>query len=119
MFEWSFAASEFALLSLTALNLVLALLRRFQAAGLGSMVLAEIVMLLNLILAGLVVAGGEGARTSTLEYFFYGVCALLVPLAAVAWTLVQRASAGLYVYSIASFTLFVMVFRMHQIWFGA
>ena len=119
MFEWSFAlfASLFSIATL--INLVFALFRSpWMTVGLYLNAFVEVLTLFNLGLAVFSVNSGASASTSTVEYFFYAVCALLVPLAGVTFTLIERSRFGFYVYSLVSFTELVMVFRMHQIWFG-
>ena len=120
MYNFTFAAAVVVFLVLAALNLALGLVRSGRnQLGLISMAVVELTALLSLVVAVVVVNGGGAAKTSTVEYFFYAVCALLVPLAGITFTLIERNRFVFYVYALACFTLFVMQIRMHQIWFGA
>lgn len=120
MFEWSFAAAAAIFLAITFLQLLLAVLKnrgsRIAILAIGAV---ELTALANLVVGVFVVSSGQMAKTSTIEYFFYAGFALLVPLAAITFTLIERNRFAFYVYALASFTLFVMVLRMRQIWFGA
>lgn len=120
MYEFVFPTFSIAFLALTAANLLFGLLRVGRPSiGLYLVGLNLLLALGNLVLAVIAVGSGLTAKTSTVEYFFYAVCAFLVPLAGVAFTLIERNRFAYYVYSIVSFTEFVMLVRMHQIWFGA
>ncbi|MEI6590402.1 MAG: hypothetical protein WCO24_00180 [Actinomycetes bacterium] len=120
MFEWSFAAAAVVFLVTTFLQLALVLIKsRSTRISLLAIGVVELVAIANLVLGVFLVGSGQEAKTSTIEYFFYAGFALLVPLAAITFTLIERNRFSFYVYALASFTLFVMVLRMRQIWFGA
>jgi hypothetical protein len=120
MFEWSYAAAALIFLLATGLNLVLGLTRRLPArVGLASMILVELTVLATLLVGIIATSQGRLAKGDTIEFFVYVITASLVPLAGLAWTLVERNRWGSYIYALVGLTAFVMLFRMHQIWFGA
>ena len=82
------------------------------------MILVEIVVLFTLVIGVFAVASGQAAKRDTVEFFVYAITATLIPLAGVAWTLVERNRWGSYIYALVGLTSFVMLTRMHQLWFG-
>jgi hypothetical protein len=51
------------------------------------------------------------------EWWIYLVVALVLPVAAIAWALVDRSRWATVVMGVASLAVAVMIFRMNQIWF--
>jgi hypothetical protein len=112
-----FALAAFAAVAM--LNLALLLSKRFnQSVGLATMGLTELVAISTLALGIIQVSFGASAATSTVEYFFYAVCALLIPLAGVTWTFIAANRWAAAVYLVVAATEIVMLVRMHQIWFA-
>jgi hypothetical protein len=81
--------------------------------------LIEIGLLALLITAIVLVSGGQQAKTSTVEFFAYLVGALIIPLAAVFWSLVERTRWSNVVLGVSGLAIVVMLVRMHQIWTGS
>ena len=119
MFELNFLAAAAIYLLVAAFNLVLGLMRRVPASGaLASMVLVEIAVLATLVVGVFAAVSGLEAKRDTVEFFVYAITSSLIPLAGVAWTLVERNRWGSYIYALVGLTSFVMLTRMHQLWFG-
>lgn len=85
--------------------------------GLGALALVELSLLFQLA-ASIVFAnsGPDSARANLPEFFVYLAVAILVPLLAVFWALVERVFWSNYVLAVGAFTVFVMVARMHVLW---
>ena len=81
--------------------------------------LIEIGLVALLSTAIVLVSGGQQAKTSTVEFFAYLVGALIIPLAAVFWSLVERTRWSNVVLGVSGLAIVVMVVRMHQIWTGS
>jgi uncharacterized membrane protein YjjP (DUF1212 family) len=64
------------------------------------------------------VAGGARAKTDTIEFFGYLIVAMMIPLAAGFWALVERNRWSTMVLAFAAATVAIMLARMQQIWFG-
>jgi hypothetical protein len=64
------------------------------------------------------VAGGARAKTDTVEFFAYLLVALIVPLGAAFWALIERTRWSTFVLGVGALTVAIMLVRMHQIWFG-
>ena len=65
------------------------------------------------------VANGGSAKTSTVEFFAYLVGALIIPVAAVFWSLLERSKWSTVVLGVSALAIAVMLVRMHQIWTGS
>ncbi len=60
---------------------------------------------------------GNEPTGDIVEWWIYLVTALVLPVAAIAWALVDRSRWATIVMGVASLAVAVMVFRMNQIWF--
>lgn len=82
------------------------------------MVGVEISLLVQLITSIVLVASGERAVISTLEFFGYLIVALMIPAAGVIWSLIERNRWSTVIMGAAALTVAVMMVRMLQIWTG-
>lgn len=64
------------------------------------------------------VASGQRAVISTLEFFGYLIVALLIPVAGAIWALADKSRWSTVILGAASLTVAVMMVRMMQIWTG-
>ncbi|KAD3515383.1 hypothetical protein [Arthrobacter yangruifuii] len=64
-------------------------------------------------------AGGQGIAGAAWEFWGYLLTALIIPVGAVWWSLMDRSRWSNIVLSAVGITVFVMLFRMEQIWDGA
>jgi hypothetical protein len=63
--------------------------------------------------------GGEAVAGEVWEFWGYWLTALLVPVAAFWWSILERSRWSNLVLAAVGLTIFVMLFRMEQIWDGA
>lgn len=92
--------------------------RKPSLVSLGALALCELGLMTQLIWSIALVAGGARAATDTVEFFSYLIVALIIPIGAGFWALVERTRFSTMVLGVAGFTLAIMVYRMQQIWFG-
>lgn len=85
----------------------------------GALGLVELGLLIQLAVSISLVFLGERAKQDTFEFFAYLIVALMVPVGAVFWALVERSRWSTVVLGIGALTVAVMLVRMHQIWVGA
>ena len=64
-------------------------------------------------------SGGEAITGEAWEFWGYLFTALFVPVGAIWWSLLDRSRWSNLVLGAAGITVFVMLFRMEQIWDGA
>jgi hypothetical protein len=86
--------------------------------SLGSMLLVELVLLVQIVVAIVAPLAGNRPTGNGLEFWLYLITALLLPPLAVIWALVERSSRwSTVVLAVAAFAVAVMTYRMGQIWF--
>ena len=64
-------------------------------------------------------AGGEAVAGEVWEFWGYWITALLVPIAAFWWSILERTRWSNVILGAVGLTIFVMLVRMEQIWDGA
>ncbi len=116
---WFLVTQEVIAAAVGSFGLLLGMAKRKPSMiSLGALGLVELLLLIQLVLSIVLVAGGERAKTDTVEFFSYLVVALLVPIGASFLALVERTRWSTMVLGVAGFTVAIMLARMEQIWFG-
>lgn len=82
----------------------------------GSLALVELLLLAQVVIAIIAPFAGNPPSGSLLEFWVYLVSAALLPLAAVAWALLERSRWSTVIMGIAALSIAVMVWRMQVIW---
>lgn len=76
-----------------------------------------LVLLVQIVIGIVAPFTGNQPTGDIVEWWIYLVTALVLPVAAIAWALVDRTRWATVVMGVASLAVAVMVFRMNQIWF--
>ncbi|MEF2978169.1 hypothetical protein [Subtercola sp. YIM 133946] len=84
--------------------------------SLGATALVEVLLVAQLIVAIVSPAAGNPPQGDVLTFWVYMVSALLLPVAAVFWALIDRSKWSTVVLGVACLAIAVMVFRMNEIW---
>ena len=92
--------------------------RKPSLVSIGALGLVELGLLVQLISTVLMVVGGARAKGDTIEFFAYVLVAIVVPLGAAFWALIERTRWSTFVLGVGALTVAIMLVRMHQIWFG-
>ena len=79
---------------------------------------SEFGLLMQLIASITLVVLGQRAAIDTWEFFGYLIVAIMVPVGAAIWALVERNRWSTVVMGAGVLTVAVMLVRMHQIWTG-
>ncbi len=117
MTEWLYWTQIIVGSAAAGLNLILALMGRLPSlVSVGGNALVLLGLLLQLVVAAIMTAQGAPCKGDVVEFFGYVIVAILVPIGAVFWSLVERSKTSTLVLAIAPFTVVVMVARMAQIW---
>ncbi|MFB7893372.1 hypothetical protein ACFC1I_14315 [Microbacterium sp. NPDC056044] len=82
----------------------------------GSLAVVELLLLAQVVIAIVAPFAGNPPSGSLLEFWVYLVSAVLLPLAAVAWALLERSRWSTVIMGIAALSIAVMVWRMYVIW---
>ena len=116
---WFLVAQEIIASSVGAFGFLLGVAKRKPSViSIGALGLVELLLLVQFVLSIVLVTGGERAKTDTVEFFSYLVVALIVPVGAGFWALVEPTRWSTMVLGVAGFTVAIMLARMEQIWFG-
>lgn len=92
--------------------------RRPSGFSLALVAGSEFGLAMQLIATVTLVVLGERAKLDTWEFFGYLIVALMVPVAAAIWALIDRNRWSTVVMGAGVLTVVVMLVRMHQIWSG-
>ena len=76
-----------------------------------------VVLLVQIVIGIIAPFAGNQPTGDPVEWWIYLVTALVLPVAAIAWALVDRSRWATVVMGVASLAVAVMLYRMHQIWF--
>jgi hypothetical protein len=82
----------------------------------GSLALVELLLLAQVVIAIVAPFVGNPPSGSLLEFWVYLISAVLLPVAAVAWALLERSRWSTVIMGIAALSIAVMVWRMQVIW---
>lgn len=117
MIEW-FMWLQLALATLAGLLCIILGLagRKPSDLTLGATLLVELLLIVQLVVAIVAPFTGNTATGSLLEFYTYLISAILVPVAAAAWALIERSRWSTLILGVAGLGVAVMVYRMWQIW---
>lgn len=100
-----------------ALCIVLGLAgRRPSDLSVGGLVLVEVLLVAQVVVAIIAPLVGNAPTGSVLEFWVYLVSAALLPPAGVAWALVERSRWSTVIMGVGALAVAIMVWRMHAIW---
>ena len=119
MLEWWYQAQLWFGVVAGLLLVVMGLIGR-KPSGFSLALIAgsEFGLLIQLIASITLVILGERAKLDTWEFFGYLIVALMVPVAAAIWALIDRNRWSTVVMGAGVLTVTVMLVRMQQIWSG-
>ncbi|WP_022884149.1 hypothetical protein [Glaciibacter superstes] len=82
----------------------------------GATALVEVLLIVQLIIALIAPAVGNHPTGSLLEFYTYLISAILLPVGAGFWALVERSKWSSVILGVACLSVGVMLYRMLQIW---
>jgi hypothetical protein len=117
MIQW-YAVVEVAIATASGvLCVIMGLFRRKPSdLTMGAVALVELLLLAQLVIAIVAPLTGNSPTGSIVEFYIYLICALLIPLLAGFWALVERDRWSTVVLGVACLAIAVMVVRMNIIW---
>lgn len=119
MLEWWYQAQLWFGVVAGLLLVVMGLIgRKPSGFSLALVAGSEFGLLMQLIASITLVILGERAKLDTWEFFGYLIVALMVPVAAAIWALIDRNRWSTLVMGAGILTVTVMLVRMQQIWSG-
>jgi hypothetical protein len=81
-----------------------------------SLVLVEVLLLAQIVIAVLAPAFGNAPTGNPAEFWLYLIAAAIIPPLAVVWALADRTRWSTVVLGVGALAVAVMAYRMHQIW---
>ena len=119
MLEWWYQAQLWYGVAAGLLLVLMGLIgRKPSGFSLALVAGSEFGLLMQLIASITLVILGEQAALDTWEFFGYLVVAIMVPVGAAIWALVERSRWSTVIMGAGVLTVVVMLVRMHQIWTG-
>ncbi|SEB89799.1 hypothetical protein [Microbacterium hydrocarbonoxydans] len=90
--------------------------RRPSDFSVGSLALVELLLVVQVVAAIVAPLAGNPPTGDLLEYWVYLVSAVLLPIGAVLWALMERSRWSTVILGVAALAVAIMVWRMHVIW---
>ncbi|WP_372969535.1 hypothetical protein [Microbacterium sp.] len=90
--------------------------RRPSDYSVGSLALVELLLVVQVVVAIVAPLTGNPPTGDLLEYWVYLVSAVLLPIGAVLWALMERSRWSTVILGVAALAVAIMVWRMHVIW---
>lgn len=119
MLSWLYVSQLVIYVVVGGVAIILGLARQKPNLGIiGAIVFVEVALLVQLVASITLVVLGERAKQDTVEFFAYLIVALMVPVAAVFWALIEKTRWSTVVLGVGALTVAVMLVRMQQIWSG-
>ena len=120
MIESFYQFSLYANLVIGVISVFLGLIGRSPSGFTVSLAgVSEITLVIQLVIGIVLVFQGVQAKQDTVEFFAYLITALLLPVGAVFWALLERSKWSTVVLGVSALAIAVMLVRMHQIWTGS
>jgi hypothetical protein len=119
MVEWLYLAQLWFAVIAGIFSLTLGGMKKLPSLwSIGVLAIVLLGLIGQLVYSSIAVAGGANAKVDTVEYFAYLLVAIMVPIAAGFWGLVERNRSSTMILGVAALTVAVMLVRMNQIWTG-
>ncbi|CAH0157350.1 hypothetical protein SRABI98_00934 [Microbacterium sp. Bi98] len=90
--------------------------RRPSDYSVGALALVELLLVVQVIVAIVAPLVGNPPTGDLLEYWVYLVSAVLLPIGAVLWALMERSRWSTVILGVAALAVAIMIWRMHVIW---
>lgn len=91
---------------------------KLKTASIFATAVVELVVVAQLVVTILVLAGGTAPKGALVEFFGYLLVALLVPVAGVFFAFLEKSKNATIILGIAGLTISIMLLRMLTIWNG-
>jgi hypothetical protein len=90
--------------------------RRPSDFSVGALALVEVLLVVQVIVAIVAPLAGNPPTGDLLEYWVYLVSAVLLPIGAVLWALMERSRWSTVILGVAALAIAIMLWRMQVIW---
>ncbi|MFF5626235.1 hypothetical protein [Microbacterium sp. LWH10-1.2] len=90
--------------------------RRPSDFTVGALAAVEALLIVQVVVSIVAPLVGNPPTGDLLEFWVYLVSAVLLPIGAVLWALMERSRWSTVILGVAAFAIAIMVWRMHAIW---
>jgi hypothetical protein len=90
--------------------------RRPSDFSVGALALVELLLVVQVVVAVVAPLAGNPPTGDLLEFWVYLVSAVLLPIGAVLWALMERSRWSTVILGVAALAIGVMLWRMQVIW---
>lgn len=90
--------------------------RRPSDYTVGSLLLVEVLLIAQVVVAIIAPLAGNPPTGDLLEYWVYLIAAVLLPIGGIAWALLERGRWSTVVLGVVAISLAIMLWRMQTIW---
>ena len=90
--------------------------RRPSDLSVGALALVEALLVVQVVVAIIAPLAGNPPTGDLLEYWVYLVSAVLLPVGAVLWALMERSRWSTVILGVAAIAIAIMLWRMQVIW---
>ncbi|GAA2928166.1 hypothetical protein GCM10010458_08080 [Microbacterium luteolum] len=90
--------------------------RRPSDLSVGALALVELLLVVQVVVAIAAPFAGNPPTGDLLEYWVYLVSAVLLPIGAVLWALMERSRWSTVILGVAALAIAIMLWRMQVIW---
>ena len=119
MVEWFYLTHLWFAVIAGIFSLTLGAMKKIPSLwSIGGLAVVLLGLIGQLIYTMSAVAAGASAKVDTVEFFAYLLVAIMVPIGAGFWGLVERNRWSTMILGVAGLTVAVMLVRMNQIWTG-
>jgi hypothetical protein len=119
MIEWLYQGMFWVAMVGGLYSLILGLIGRLPSLfSLIPLVLSTVGLLAQIVVTAVLLIAGAPCKGDPIEFYGYLLTALIVAVGAGFWSLAERTKVSTIILGVANLTLAIMIFRMHQIWFG-
>jgi hypothetical protein len=119
MIEWLYQGMFWVAMVGGFYSLLLGLIGRLPSLySLSPLVLSTLGLLGQFFVTTVLLIAGNVSKGDPIEFYGYLLTALIVAVGAGFWALAERTKVSTIILGVANLTLAIMIFRMHQIWFG-
>ena len=84
---------------------------------LGATLVVAVLLVLQIVITVWQQVSGAQPTGDIVEFWAYLITAVLLPPAAIVWGLIERSRWSTLVLAVVGFSIAVMAYRMHHIWF--
>jgi len=90
--------------------------RRPSDFSVGALALVEVLLVVQVVAAIIAPFAGNPPTGDLLEYWVYLISAVLLPVGAVLWALMERSRWSTVILGVAALAIAIMLWRMQVIW---